>query len=123
MTLVLISFLGGAVIWAMAFSQRVARMEVIIELLSNKAARILHSPHTPELDIFIERLQNDTLQRADVPTFIEALIKVENDTDEPKGSRLAAVLTHIKVCRRFNLSIPAIDDFAIGWEKSSTKTQ
>ena len=123
MTLVLISFLGGAVIWAMAFSQRVARMEVIIELLSNKAARILHSPHTPELDIFIERLQNDTLQRADVPTFIEALIKVENDTDEPKGSRLAAVLTHIKVCRRFNLSIPAIDDYAIGWEKSSTKTQ
>ena len=123
MTLVLVSFLGGAVIWAMAFSQRVARMEVVIELLSDKAARILHSPHTPELDAFIERLQKDTLQSADVPEFIEALLKVENDKAEPKGNRLAAVLTHIKVCRRFNLPIPSIDDYYIGLEKPPNKTQ
>lgn len=123
MTLVLVSFLGGAIIWAMAFSQRVVRMEVVIELLSDKAARILHSPHTPELDAFIERLQKDTLQRADVNDFVEALLRVENDAAEPKGNRLAAVLTHIKVCRRFNLPIPSIDDYAIGWEKPPIKTK
>jgi hypothetical protein len=94
---------------AFLFSQRLSRVEVVIALLSEKAAKILHSPHTPELDSYIEKDEAGLLTKDDVPRYVELLTEIENNRDEPKGNRLAAVLTHIKVSRQFNLSIPPIN--------------
>lgn len=35
--------------------ERVVKMEVIISLLGETAAKVLHSPHTPELDALLEK--------------------------------------------------------------------
>ena len=106
----IVSFATGAIV----FSQRLSRVEVVIALVSDKAAKILHSPHTPELDKYIEKDEAGLLTKEDAEIYLTLLQQVENDRNEPKGNRLAAVLTHIKVCRQFNLAIPSIEaDFLI----------
>lgn len=88
--------------------QRVAKLEVIMALVGTKAAKILHSPHTPELDALIEKLILDRLDPVDIDRFLEMLLEVENDMNETKAARLASVLARISVCRKYGRPIPDI---------------
>lgn len=88
--------------------QRVTKLEAIVSLLGDKAAKILHSPHTPELDALIEKHILDKLDNKDLDRFLQMLHDVENDLEEPKAARLAAVLARISVCRQYGRPIPEI---------------
>lgn len=88
--------------------QRVTKLEAIVSLLGEKAAKILHSPHTPELDALIEKHIEDKLEDGEIDRFLQMLLDVENDPNEVKAARLAAVLARISVCRRYRRPIPDI---------------
>lgn len=88
--------------------QRVTKLEAIVSLLGEKAAKILHSPHTPELDALIEKHITEKLDSSEIDRFLVMLTEVENDPEEPKAARLAAVLARISVCRRYGRAIPEI---------------
>ena len=56
-----LSLLAGLVVSYVALVQRITRLETFFEVLGKKAANILHSPHTPELDFFIEKYVTDKM--------------------------------------------------------------
>jgi hypothetical protein len=49
----------GGVAYAFNMNGRVARIETFIELMGRKSARALHSPHTPQLDAILEKIEKD----------------------------------------------------------------
>lgn len=84
----------------------VARLQTQTELFWNamgsKAASILHSPHTPELDILLERWNDHTLTLADAGKLISMLKSIE-DSNESHGTKLAAVMLLLAIRRRFGI--------------------
>ena len=78
--------------------QRIKAVEVLISMLSVKAANILHSPHTPELDALLEkyyRTYNERhfeLSHAEWKELLKLCQDIEDDSSEPKGTRLLAAI-------------------------------
>lgn len=92
------SFIGfGA--WAVAKIQdmavRVTRLETILSMAGEKAARILHSPHTPELDRLLEHYWDHhyDLSTAEWKRLAEICGEIErNMGEDPEKRALAAGL-------------------------------
>lgn len=86
-------------IGAFAFKthNRVLRMETILALLSQKAAEILHSPHTPGLDKHLDQIiEGKKLSKDNQREFMEILEQVEKNVENSKTERfLAAILSVI----------------------------
>jgi hypothetical protein len=84
--------------WQSAMLARVVRLETTISMFNEKAAAILHSPHTPELDALLEKLAMSYKQNLDMPEsdWLELLLRteeIENDLTLPKGERFLAAMT------------------------------
>lgn len=69
----------------------VAKMEttlaVMINMMGKRAAGILHSPHSPELDELIEKFQQDQITDSELQKFCDLLMKMEHDPNIAKGER------------------------------------
>lgn len=89
--------IAGLGVFALTISNRMTRMEAVMSLLVKNAARVLHSPHTPELDVFLEKL--DSHQRLTQPEqkrLFEILHEIISDRNLTSGHRtLAAMIVSI----------------------------
>jgi hypothetical protein len=74
---------------------RVTRIETKIELfwqsLGNRAADILHSSHTPELDVLLEAFGNKTIDDAGVKELIKRLENIEQSSED-KGYKISSAI-------------------------------
>lgn len=84
----------------------VARLQTQTELFWNamgsKAASILHSPHTPELDVLLDKWNAHRLTLADAETLVAMLQEIEA-IHEPHGTKLASVMLLLAIKRRFGI--------------------
>lgn len=101
--------------------QRQTKVETFLLTFGEKAARILHSPHTPEFDKLLEKFYNKNYVLTDNEwkKLLEMCEAIENDEKEPKGIRgLAAWIAAIchaqlkhdptKVKRQYKTDITSI---------------
>ncbi len=78
------------------------KIDVFWKNVAFDAARILHSPHTPELDVLLEKLGRDELIPVETARLIEMLAEVSDDRSAPSGNRIAAVI----ILRIIELGMP-----------------
>lgn len=76
-------------------------IEWIIRTLGVKAARTLHSPHTPELDKLIEKYECNQLLWHEIADFALMLKAIESDFKASKGDRLAAGILLLSLEKSF----------------------
>ena len=74
-----------------------ATQDTLIKFLGQKAAFLLHSPHTLELDALIDKFRGQTITDAELQEFINMLLIIESDTAVPKGERLLATLVLLAI--------------------------
>ena len=86
-----------------AFVQRITRLETFFEVLGKKAANILHSPHTPELDSFIEKYVSDKMLPDDWQHLLRLVDDVEGNLDRPKEERALAAMVAAACRKKLNL--------------------
>lgn len=74
--------------------ERLIKVETILALIGEKAAKILHSPHTPELDALLEKYydRHYELSFQEWARLKEMCIDIENNHDEPKEGRVLAAI-------------------------------
>lgn len=79
-------------------SDRIGVLETKIDVfwknVAYDAAKILHSPHTPELDVLLEGFQDGTLTRDQLTKLISMLHKVRDSKDRAvlNGDKVAAAI-------------------------------
>jgi len=74
---------------------RVATIEAVLRLISEKAAKMLHSPHDPYgLDGFLEKYidHNYDLTDSEWAEFDKILIKVQEDNENSMDAKIYAML-------------------------------
>lgn len=84
--------------------ERIVRIETAFGMMGEKWAKILHSPHTPELDSFIEKLQDPShvWPKEDQDRFIELCDIIENDPKEVRQERALAAGLSVALEMKFN---------------------
>ena len=71
-------------------------------LVEKELPRILHSPHTPEFDLLLEKMMADTLNRDEIAE-LEARLRVEIEFNNPDyGKRLVAILLLARVQQKLS---------------------
>lgn len=87
------------------FSVLETKMDVFWKNVGKSAADILHSPHRPELDRWLERYQAGELSRADLQTMVKMMRDVqEDDTGEfTKTERMAASVIELSIHNRYGI--------------------
>jgi hypothetical protein len=89
-----------------SISNRITALETKIEIfwraLSEKAASVLHSPHTPKLDMLLERYNNSLLTNEELKELITMLNEIER-SEEDKATKLAAVILLLTIKMRYHL--------------------
>lgn len=87
--------------WMSSMKVSLAKQEttlnVLINMLGKRAAGILHAPHTPELDVLIEKFQGDNITAVEMQEFCDRLLIIEADVTLTKGERLLATLVLLAV--------------------------
>lgn len=82
---------GGAFQFSLA--NRILRIEIILRSINKRAAEILHSPHTPELDVLLERVaEHGSVPVEKKDEFMEMLEEIEKSLSNTKSERLLAAL-------------------------------
>jgi hypothetical protein len=76
---------------------RIVRIETTFSLYNEKAANILHSPHTPELDVALEQLlkcynENRDMTQDQWVNLLRLVEQIENDREIAKGERMLAAM-------------------------------
>jgi hypothetical protein len=76
---------------------RTVRIETTFSLYNEKAANILHSPHTPELDSALEQLlkcynENRDMTQDQWANLLRLVEQIENDREIAKGERMLAAM-------------------------------
>jgi hypothetical protein len=66
--------------------------DTLIKLLGSKAAFLLHSPHTPELDLLIDKFRDDNINPTERQKLSGMLTDIERNQTLPKTERLLASL-------------------------------
>lgn len=85
--------------------QRITRLETFFEVLGKKAAQVLHSPHTPELDYHLEKYINGKMQDGDWATLLVLVEEIEHDLTKSKSERALAGFIGIHCRKRLGLPI------------------
>lgn len=86
---------------------RMTKLETIFSLMGDKAATILHSPHTPALDRLLEKYldRNYELTPDEWKELVKICDEIEADTNKPKDQRaLAAIVS--AVCNHKLMQLP-----------------
>jgi hypothetical protein len=66
--------------------------DTLIKLLGSKAAFLSHSPHTPELDLLIDKFRDDNINPTERQKLSGMLTDIERNQTLPKTERLLASL-------------------------------
>lgn len=103
------ALLGAMVTAYIGVVQRLTRLETTIALMGVKAARILHSPHTPDLDRLLEKYvdRDYELTYEEWTELLARCEAIENDLSNPKDQRALAAIV-IAVCSHKLSKIPPI---------------
>lgn len=100
-----------------------AKRESRLELLEKQTAlfwkmveqhmtTVLHSPHTPDLDVYLERYrQGENLGTSEVKDFSRRLLTMINDPKELQGNRTSAVFLLAALNLRYKLGIDPTTPF------------
>lgn len=88
----LLGFGAWLVLSQFALIVRVTRIETLFEILGEKFAKVLHSPHTPELDSYLEKYVDKGYELSfnEWRELMERCEAIENDLANPKDQRLLA---------------------------------
>lgn len=73
----------------------------LFDQLGKKSGRVLHSPHTPELDKLIEKYEREELLWHEVGKFAHMLKEIENNSRSAKGDKLAAGIILLSLERTY----------------------
>jgi hypothetical protein len=93
-----IIFLGTGV-WAYStLAQRMTRVETYFEIMGKRAAKILLSPHTPELDEYLQKYVDEKMTYGDWTKLLELCDLLEGDKVKPKEERTLAAIVAVE-CR------------------------
>lgn len=83
------------------FSERIVRLETTIDIMGKNAAHSLHSPHTPSLDVLLDKYldRNYELTALEWASLLEDCEQRMDDKNESQGYRwnagfLAAICHH-----------------------------
>lgn len=93
-----VGFVGASITAYISLVQRLTKIETTIDLLGEKAARVLHSPHTPDLDRLLEKYvdRHYELSHAEWQELLERCQAIEDDITNPKDQRaLAAIVSAV----------------------------
>lgn len=105
--------MASALIWAYAsLSSRLVRIETIIEIMGIKAANVLHSPHTPELDGLLEKYvdRHYELSNEQWTRLLELCDEIEQDTTNPKDQRALAAIVSAVCCHKLKKLPPKFNN-------------
>lgn len=80
-----------------------AKIELWWKSLGSKAAKILHSPHTPELDGLLEKVQAEQLSASELSRLTLLLEEMENDKTEELPRRELAAHLLVTLCAKYSL--------------------
>jgi len=83
---------------ARALGEMRFQFQTLVNLLGERFAKILHSPHTPELDSYLEKLmRKEPLNEVDRKNLSRILNDIENNVggERPKEERLIASLIKV----------------------------
>jgi hypothetical protein len=83
---------GFLKLYAMIYDLResLGRLETKFEMLGFSAARVLHSPHTPELDALLEKYSEGCMMGEDWMKLEKLVLLIETDVTLPKEERALA---------------------------------
>lgn len=89
-----------------AVENRLTKVETFLQMFSETAAKVLHSPHTPDLDRLLEKYmdRNYELSNDEWGELRNICEEVENDANESKGSQ--AMAGWMKNVARHKLALP-----------------
>ena len=94
---------GGTVAVYVSLAQRITRLETFFEVFGKKAAQILHSPHTPELDAYLDKYVKNDMQDQDWAKLLGLVELLEHDQTRPKEERALAAMVVIHCRKRLGL--------------------
>lgn len=83
--------------------QRLTALEVAQQLFGRSQARVLRSPHTPELDSFIDRYIAGQITKEDAERFVALCDELEQDKNNRKEERALAGGIAVMVRKEFKM--------------------
>lgn len=100
----------SGVAFGMAIVQRISRLEAVMALFGEKAAKILHSPHTPELDALLEKFcdRHYTMNHDEWENLLAMTLEMEIDTSLTKQERALAAWVNAAASEKLCLPPPKI---------------
>lgn len=101
-----LAFAGALVVVYVSLAQRITRLETFFEVFGRKAAQILHSPHTAELDNYLDKYLANTMVDSDWSELLRLVEDLENDTSKPKEERGLAAIVGVHCRKRLGLPLP-----------------
>ena len=86
--------------------ERLATLEASWAIVSSKMIKLMHSPHTPEIDALVEKFQRDekSMTSTDWMNLLQLSSLVEKDVQAQKAARAIACFCVVE-CRK-RLSLP-----------------
>ena len=84
--------------------RRLAKLETLVEVWTLKAAKIMHSPHTPEIDSYLEKMIAKTMRKSDWESLMRISREIEDDKSKPKEER--ALAAAFEIVSREELGLP-----------------
>jgi hypothetical protein len=99
---------GGSIAAYVSIAQRLRALEVSLDFMGKSQARVLRSPHTPELDAYIDKHVAGTLTREDAIKYVELCDEVEQDKSNSKQERACAGGLAVSIRREFRLPMVPI---------------
>jgi hypothetical protein len=103
--LLLFGSIGGVYVM---LAQRITRLETFFEVFGRKAAQILHSPHTPELDNYLEKYIANTMSDGDWIELMKLCDALEICLLKPKEERVLAAIISIHCRKKLGLPLPGM---------------
>jgi hypothetical protein len=87
---------------------RLVKVEVVLTMFGEKAAKILHSPHTPELDSLLEHYWDNhyDLSNGEWVRLREICEEVENDPIQPGDKRALAAFVACLAYHKLRMHAP-----------------
>lgn len=84
--------LGWMFTWVKSISDNVIRIQTTIDIMGINAARTLHSPHTPKLDVLLDKYidRNYELTAQEWNELLEDCNAIVENKQESHGYRLSA---------------------------------
>jgi hypothetical protein len=104
----IVAIMGSIGAVYVALAQRITRLETFFEVLGRKAAQVLHSPHTPELDHYLEKYISGKMDDSDWLKLLQLVEVIEVDLKNPKAERALAGFISVHCRKRLGLKMPGI---------------